>query len=376
MEQVELPPWKNTSHNMGRSIYRLCGYMAMFPPNVPNHFIKKYSKKGDVVFDPFSGRGTTAIEACFEGRIGIGNDKNPLAYVLTKAQTSVPSYKRIIKRIQDLEKDFLSWNDTKKAEPWEIEMIFHPHTLSHLRFLKTSLNWKSSSVDNFIMAMLLGILHGRSEGYLSLPMPNTFSYSPNYIKGFVEKHNLIRPNRDAFELLRRKLQRCYDKPINKGKAYIGDARKTSKIKDSSVDLIITSPPYTRLITYAKFNWIRLWALGYDAKLLEKKLFTTSSQLKYYDFMKEVLRNCQRVLKKEAKLVLVIGDVQQKDKSKIVNLAEEVWMNCAQPLGFVKVEETIADPISDDRKVTKMWGKTRGNATKIDRILVMKQKSIQ
>jgi len=370
MEQSLLPPWKHSQRNMGRHIYRLCGYMAMFPPNVPNHFIKKYSKPGDVVFDPFSGRGTTAVEACFEGRIGIGNDKNPLAYVLTKAQTSVPSRGRLLKRIAELENEYYSVSATAEDFPWQIEMIFHPNTLRQIAFLRRKLAWKVHSVDSFIMAMLLGILHGHSEQYLSLPMPNTFSYSPNYIRKYVQEHNLKRPQRDAFALLRKKLERCHEAPQRRGKAYLGDARCTSRIPDKSVDLIITSPPYTRLITYAKFNWIRLWALGRDAVIEEKKLFRTESKVKYYDFMKQVLMNCTRVLAPDGKLVLVIGDVRERDKSSTLNLAEAVWKNCAEPLGFKKIEDTIADPISDDRKVTKMWGKTRGNATKIDRVLVL------
>ena len=37
-------------------IHQITAYLAMFPPNLPYHFIKKYSQKGDLVFDPFSGR--------------------------------------------------------------------------------------------------------------------------------------------------------------------------------------------------------------------------------------------------------------------------------------------------------------------------------
>ena len=124
MESTTKPEWKDSPRNMGRHVYRLCGYMAMFPPSVPNHFIKKYSKIGDVVFDPFSGRGTTAVEACFEGRMGVGNDKNPLAYVLTKAQTSVPSLGRINKRIAQLEAEYSTFVQAEKFA-WQIEMIFH-----------------------------------------------------------------------------------------------------------------------------------------------------------------------------------------------------------------------------------------------------------
>ncbi len=81
--------------------------MAMFPPSLPHYFINRFSNDGQVVLDPFSGRGTTVLEACFMNRIGIGNDKNPLAYLLTRAKSNVPYKGRIILRIQKLESEFV-----------------------------------------------------------------------------------------------------------------------------------------------------------------------------------------------------------------------------------------------------------------------------
>lgn len=41
-------------------------YHGNFVPQIPRQLILRYSKKGEMVFDPFIGSGTTAIEA--EGR--------------------------------------------------------------------------------------------------------------------------------------------------------------------------------------------------------------------------------------------------------------------------------------------------------------------
>ena len=60
----------------------MCSYMAMFPPNLPHYFIEKCTQTGDVVLDPFCGRGTTPLEACLMGRAAVGNDLNCLAYTL------------------------------------------------------------------------------------------------------------------------------------------------------------------------------------------------------------------------------------------------------------------------------------------------------
>ncbi|MCE9640082.1 MAG: site-specific DNA-methyltransferase, partial [Betaproteobacteria bacterium] len=38
-------------------------YRACFKPQLPAYFISRLTAPGDVVYDPFSGRGTTAVEA-------------------------------------------------------------------------------------------------------------------------------------------------------------------------------------------------------------------------------------------------------------------------------------------------------------------------
>ena len=49
-----------------------------FRPPWPTRSSAATRDRGDVVLDPFSGRGTTPLQACAEGRIGVGNDLNPL----------------------------------------------------------------------------------------------------------------------------------------------------------------------------------------------------------------------------------------------------------------------------------------------------------
>src|SRR5438132_13239795 len=59
--------------------YGVHPYFTRRPYNVVRQYIKKYSKEGDRVLDPFGGSGVTAIEAFLENRIGMQNDINPLA---------------------------------------------------------------------------------------------------------------------------------------------------------------------------------------------------------------------------------------------------------------------------------------------------------
>lgn len=266
-----------------------------YPKNMNNQ-LYTYSEEKDVVLDPFLGRGTTILEACLMNRVGIGNDKNILANLLTKAKCDVPNKGWIVSRINKLQHWFNPNNITiTNIEP-NIRMIFSDYTLKQIIYLKNNLKWRKSNVDNFISAMVLGIMHGNSEGYLSLSMPNTFSMAPNYVKNYISEHNLHRPNRNVFELLKKKLNRCYQKPKVKGKSYNQDVTRMTRIKDSTINLIVTSPPYTRVIRYGQFNWIRLWFLGKSGKEVDEDLYFSQSIGKYCKFMTDSLKEMKRVLK--------------------------------------------------------------------------------
>src|SRR5258705_12017135 len=80
------PEWKDQQRLWGHSFHPMCSYLASFPAALAHAFIARYSRPGDVVIDPFSGRGTPPLQAAAQGRIGVGNDLNPFAHLLTASQ--------------------------------------------------------------------------------------------------------------------------------------------------------------------------------------------------------------------------------------------------------------------------------------------------
>src|SRR5690606_10669085 len=82
------------AHSLHEISYRAC-----FKPQLPRFFIERFTAPGDVVYDPFAGRGTTLIEAALLGRRAIGNDVNPLSGMLTLPRLDPPSLEAIAERL-------------------------------------------------------------------------------------------------------------------------------------------------------------------------------------------------------------------------------------------------------------------------------------
>jgi site-specific DNA-methyltransferase (adenine-specific) len=406
------PEWKQQQRLWGHSFHPMCSYLASFPAALAHAFIARYSRPGDVVLDPFSGRGTTPLQACAEGRIGAGNDLNPLAHLLTAAKVDPPARAETATRVATLRlafaRDARAWEDlaaTAIADPArigvpvaasklamhdsgterlpaEVALAFHPRTLGQLLFARSTLD-PTDRTDRFLLAALTGILHGKSATYLSPIMPNTFSMAPRYVRDFVAKTGFRAPERDVFGCLDAKLHRLGRQPVppTRGLALLGDARDAgtrfrSELHARSLPtharLVVTSPPYLRVVKYGYYNWLRTWLLGVDAREVDATLDDAHHRTPYLAFLREVLADLRHALTDDAVVILVIGDVEL-DRGKRftggTELADAVWAAAAEPEGY-RLAGIALDDIAAHRKMTKLWGEEAGRATKTDRILVL------
>jgi len=402
------PEWKAQQRLWGHAFHPMCSYLAMFPASLAHAFIARYSRPGDVVLDPFSGRGTVPLQACSEGRVGVGNDLSPFAHLLTAAKVDAPTRAELTARLAVLTVrwsvestdwvalaiEAIKWaaaghrlvpspeGGGLEVLPLEVAQAFHPVTLAQLLFLRTTLV-AGTSVDRFLAAATSGILHGRSRSYLSDLMPNAFSMPPRYVRDFVARTGFQAERRDVLALLETKVRRLFRDglPSVRGVALLGDARDAGvrvqvALRERALPLgarlVVTSPPYLRVVRYGSYNWLRLWFLGLDPGAIDAALDTEHRLEDYLAFMRDALRGIRPALADDAVVAVVIGDVER-DRGKRVrggeDLAGLVWEASAAPEGY-RLAGVAVDEVAPQRKVTKIWGDEAGRATRVERILVM------
>jgi hypothetical protein len=409
------PEWKAQQRLWGHSFHPMCSYLASFPAALAHAFVSRYSRRGDVVLDPFSGRGTTPLQACAEGRIGVGSDLNPFANLLTAAKVEPATPAEARTRLASLRlawaADQAAWLDMASAVlsdpgpagthvpiagsgasardvgggepvPAEVAVAVHRRTLAQLLLVRTSLRLDRPT-DRFLAAALTGILHGKSASYLSTIMPNTFSMAPRYVRDFAARTDFHSPDRDVFDGLELKLGRLFRQspPQTPGVALLGDARDVAPRAREALRqrglpdrarLVVTSPPYLRVVKYGYYNWLRTWLLGFDAAAIDASLDDAHHREPYLGFLRDVLAGLRPILTDDAVVVLVIGDVEfdrGRPLAGAVGLAERVWAAAAAPEGYALAGVAL-DDVAADRKMTKLWGAEAGRATKTDRILVL------
>jgi hypothetical protein len=407
------PEWKAQPRLWGPTLHPMCSYLASFPAALAHAFVARYTRPGDVVLDPFSGRGTAPVQAAAEGRIGVGNDLNPFAHLLTAAKLEPATPAEARTRLAALRlawaADGPAWlalaervvarphhpsarvpaagggggpEARNEAVPDEVALAFHPRTLAQLLLVRSALRLEDRT-DRFLAGALAGILHGKTPGYLSTIMPNTFSMAPRYVRGFVATTGYLPPERDVFDGLAAKLDRLYRQPLPMatGIALRGDARTAGRRTRAALRgrglpdrarLVVTSPPYLRVLKYGYYNWLRTWLLGFDARAIDAELDDAHQREPYLAFLRDVLTDLRPAVTDDGIAALVIGDVER-DRGKPsvagIGLAERVWEEAAHPAGF-RLAGLVRDEVAANRKMTRLWGDEAGQATKTDRILVL------
>jgi tRNA G10 N-methylase Trm11 len=334
----ELPStWKTAGRGWGHPLHKLSPYVGGFPAQLARFFVLNLSDPGQTVHDPFSGGGTTALEALLCDRDAVASDAFEYAFTLSHAKAQPLGH--------DEFDDYLS---ARLAEAESVEapldnddlrVFFSDPTLAQLLRLRAVLVGDDSREALFTKAVVCGVLHGPSRMFLSAPQKDQTSSTVEYVRRYLERNGIERPERDVYESAMNKAGRSGLRalPARVGRVLRSDARATP-IADESVDLVVTSPPYLSVLDYSWNNWLRLWWLGKDRREERGKLILSRREDVYREFMRGALSDMYRVLRPDRAAVIVVGDVRRGDAvlNSALLLAEE-----AVEVGF-EIECVIDD----------------------------------
>lgn len=362
--------WNGSFNARESSLQQVAPYVGKLKSGMVRVLIDLYTKPGDTVLDPFCGSGVVPLEATLMGRNAIANDLSPYAYAITMGKLSAPVDKKVaLRQAEDLiiqAERRSSYVDLDAVPEW-VRKFFHPRTLQEVLAAFELLKEKQ---DYFLMACLLGILHHVRPGFLSYPASHLTPYlRPKMYPA--EKFPEMYSYRDLRSRLLSKVERAYRRtmfsPAREAVAWkvLQENSMALSLADSSVDAIISSPPYFGALDYARDNRLRLWFLGVaDWKRLDRAL--TANDRVYIPQMTECMRQLYRVLRSEAYCVLVLGDFERNGTRKhTANIIAEVSEEISE--GRLVPESIWADEIPDTRR-----SRRRTRTTKYERILVLRK----
>ena len=238
-------------------------YRACFKPQLPAFFIERLTSPGETVYDPFSGRGTTVVQAALMGRRPAGNDINPLSAMLAGPRLDPPALEDVARRLTALDL-------TAAVDPDdELLVFYHPDTLRQIVALRRHLLGRElDRVDAWIRMVALNRLTGHSPGFFSVyTLPPNQAVSIESQRKINAARGQMPPARDIAALILRKTKALLSDGVPPAHPpavlMTGPADTAPALADASVRLLVTSPPFLDIVDYEGDNWLRCWFAGID-----------------------------------------------------------------------------------------------------------------
>jgi DNA modification methylase len=331
-------------------------YPAKFIPQIPRFCIESYSNKGDSVLDPFMGSGTTLLESYVSGRDSYGIDIHPLARLIAKVKTTPidpdalsPLAERLLRDVDADAGDNSSWiPEIPNRDHW-----FRENVLGELATIKKHV-WALRDGDSkdFFKICFSSIIRKVSNSDNDSLIPEVTSFQKkldeqgkNSYDAFSKFENSVRGRLlDATDLwhISKEVKEKYGKEPRV--SIVGKDARDIQLKDSSIDIAVTSPPYASAVHYVSVHklemfWLnmikstseldsravgtaRAYVSEYGSweprtnlprlepilnELLQKDRKSAYIVYKYFDGMRKNFDEVNRVLKRNARYCVVVGE---------------------------------------------------------------------
>lgn len=361
---------QRAAHSLHEVSYRAC-----FKPQLPRFFIDRFTAPGDVVYDPFMGRGTTVIEAALAGRMPAGCDINPLSAMLSQPRLSPPAADEVTARLEAIDLSFAV------SYPNELEVFYHPETLREICALREYLMAREhrgsmDAVDRWIRMVAVNRLTGHSPGFFSVyTLPPNQAASVGAQSKINARRRQVPPRRDVRALIATKTRSLLSdcdaatrstllRSARHARLLTGPARSTPQLASNSVSLVVTSPPFLDVVNYAADNWLRGWFCGIDTSTVEISIHRKVTD--WQNAMTDVFREIARVLRPGGHVAFEVGEV----RGGTIKLEEAVL-----PCGIASGLEPLLVVINAQQftKTANCWGvRNNTKGTNTNRIVVLRK----
>ena len=316
------------------------------------------------------GRGTTLVEAALLGRTLAGSDISPLSQMLVRPRLNVPDVDAIEDRLSHL-----PFEDGQLLPGEEALSAFYEEgnlrQISRLRSYFLDALGNTSAPDpalDWIRMVCLNRLSGHSAGYFSRrSMPPNQTVSIAAQQRLNDRNGQDPVHKDLRALIRKKtrsLLRSADLPSAPDHHVFTGPADTTGLADSSVDLVVTSPPFLDVVQYSKDNWLRCWFAGIDADSIPVSVLRAIPD--WEEMVFDVLTEMHRVLRPGGYIAFEVGEV----RTRSVMLERNVW-HVAGRTEFERHMVVVND--QDFTKTSACWGvanRTRG--TNSNRIVILRK----
>jgi DNA modification methylase len=359
------------------SLHYAVSYRASFKPELPDFCIKRYSEKGSVVLDPFTGRGTTALQANLLGRVAWACDVNPLAVLLTAAKTNPVGLDEVVLRLNSI--DFRRPVNLKGYSE-HFSPFYHPDTYRELINLRRAVAEQPDRINRFIELMAIARLHGHSPGFFSvysfpqISIPSERQRVINEKRRQEPDYRAVAPRviKKAAQTLRDGFSSEFFNVSSANSVAVSDARSIKWAPNNSVDLVVTSPPFLDKVDYITDNWLELWFAGISEKTFKENLIMVNSLQRWSAFMHDVLSEMLRVLKPRSYAVIEVGEVET---SQGMIYLDEVVADIAESIRTPEKRFVVDEVLVNQQEFTKLANCFRVDnnrkGTNTNRLVVLK-----
>lgn len=302
-------------------------YYGKLIPAIPNCFIDKFTKEGDLIFDPFTGSGTTAVESCRMNRDFVGVEINPLSVSISKTKTSKLSVNKLLKINNELMKLIKNSKKIYKEEE-------KPYLLNRDHWFKDFvqndlLNIRDCIKDYFKYNRDIGdeyeafYYNTLSAIIKNVSNADTRHVFPGVSKRMrqLESEGLIKIDVYASFIRainkRAKYYEIYEKSSSKCTIIHGDSTTINLDEfENSVDLIVTNPPYISSVRYIEtlkleMYWMESIVNSTEYDILAHKMLGNDKlrkneyqevELTKYKEINELIESMLEIDKKSAKII--------------------------------------------------------------------------